>query len=70
MLAEPTCYKRKCKHYLGVKWFAAEESSENNICKAFPDGIPQEIAYGTNQHLKPLPDQGNDIVYEKEQPLR
>ena len=70
MLTEPTCYTRKCKHYLGVKWYGDEESSENNICKAFPDGIPQEIAYGTNQHLTPLFGQTNEIVYEKEQPLR
>jgi hypothetical protein len=65
MLAEPRCYTRQCKHYKGVKWFGDEESTENNYCSAFPDGIPSEIAYGGNKHLKPLPGQVNDIVYEK-----
>jgi hypothetical protein len=34
-------------------------------CEAFNDGfgIPDEILM-TNQHSKPLPDQGNDIVFE------
>lgn len=35
-------------------------------CKAFPDGIPEEIKLGTNNHKKPLKGQGNDIVFEKE----
>ena len=24
-------------------------------CEAFPDGIPEEIAYGENQHREPFP---------------
>jgi hypothetical protein len=35
-------------------------------CKAFPDGIPDEITSGMNTHKKPLKGQGNDIVFEKE----
>jgi hypothetical protein len=31
-------------------------------CSAFPDGIP-DIILLTNKHSKPLPDQGNDIVF-------
>ena len=65
MLQEPNCYTRKCKHYLGVKWFGDDESSEDNHCLAFPDGIPQEIAYGNNKHERPCCGQVNDIVYEK-----
>jgi len=65
MLIEPTCYTRKCKHYLGVKWFGEEESTEDNYCSAFPDGIPQEIAYGKNKHLVKCCGQGNGIVYER-----
>lgn len=34
------------------------------ICLAFPDGIPEEILTGENDHSKPLPGQGNDIVFE------
>ena len=33
-------------------------------CKAFPKEIPIEILSGDNKHLKPLPEQGNDIVFE------
>jgi hypothetical protein len=33
-------------------------------CTAFPDGIPDEILSGENDHSKPLPNQGNDIVFE------
>ena len=66
MLAEPTCWTRKCKHYLGVKWFGQEESSENNYCLAFPKGIPGDIAYGDNLHLTKHPDQDGDLIYEPE----
>jgi hypothetical protein len=33
-------------------------------CNAFPDGIPDEIASGENEHKKPLKEQKNDIVFE------
>ena len=33
-------------------------------CEAFPDGIPEEIITGDNDHLSPLPEQENDIVYD------
>lgn len=47
------CQERKCKHYLG-----------NDKCLAFPEGIPDEIAYGDNPHTAPYPgDHG--IRYEK-----
>jgi len=66
MLLEPECHKRKCKHYIGIKWLEPDnEGSEVNYCEAFPDGIPPEIAYGDNKHLKPLKGQKNDIVYEE-----
>lgn len=42
-----------CKNYLG-----------DNTCLAFPDGIPDEILNGDNDHSKPLPNQDNDIVFE------
>ena len=32
-------------------------------CKAFPDGIPDEILLGDNDHSEPLPEQKNDLVY-------
>ena len=36
----------------------------NGGCKAFPGEIPNEILL-TNKHSKPLPNQGNDIVFEE-----
>ena len=36
-------------------------------CRAFPDieGIPEDILLGKNKHNKPLPNQDNNIVFEK-----
>ena len=47
----PIC--NKCKHYKG--WAK---------CTAFPDGIPDQILDGLNDHSKPLIGQGNRIVFE------
>jgi hypothetical protein len=33
-------------------------------CKAFPDGIPDEITSGENEHEKLIPEQDNNIVFE------
>lgn len=33
-------------------------------CKAFPEGIPEEILSGENSHTEPLPKQENKIVFE------
>lgn len=47
------CQIRQCR------WFQG-----NNKCQAFPDGIPNEIAYGDHKHIVPYPgDHG--IRYEK-----
>lgn len=64
MIAPPTCWNRKCKHYQGVK-NNGDEMTERVYCLAFPDGIPDTIAYGTNKHLVPLKVQKNDIVFEE-----
>jgi hypothetical protein len=40
------------------------EKKNKFICLAFADGIPDEILLGENDHSKPLPEQGNDIVFE------
>ena len=66
MLLIPKCFDRKCKHYIGVIQPDGTELTETNVCKAFPKGIPNEIAYGDNLHLKPLKNQANIIVFEKE----
>lgn len=65
MLEEPRCSIRKCKHYGGIAQPDGTEQTERNVCKAFTEKIPDEIAYGKNLHLKPVPgDRG--IQYEKE----
>gem|GEM_PF-572313 len=66
MLSEPACWTRKCKHYKGVKQDEDGEVNERNVCDAFPDGIPDDIAYGDNKHSAPLPNQKNAIVYRLE----
>jgi hypothetical protein len=47
----------RCKHF---------DRFEHGGCTAFPDGIPDVITSGENDHSKPLPGQGNDIVFEPE----
>jgi hypothetical protein len=44
----------KCKHFRQFE----------GGCDAFPDGIPDEITSGNNQHSKTLPNQKNKIVFE------
>lgn len=66
MLEESKCHKRKCIHFLGIVQPDGTEKTEDNFCDAFPEGIPFEIAYGKNKHLKPLSDQDNDIIFEEE----
>lgn len=66
MIEEPQCYTRKCIHFEGVKQpTLGEEAGEFVYCKAFPNGIPDDIAYGNNKHLVPIPNQKNEIVFEK-----
>jgi len=65
MLQEPKCWTRKCKHYLGVIQPDGTEMTETNNCEAFPDGIPDAIAYGDDNHTKPFPGD-NGIQFEEE----
>ena len=63
MILEPRCSERSCKHYLGIIQPDNTEMTETCNCNAFPEGIPEEIAYGDNLHLEPLPEQKNEIFY-------
>jgi hypothetical protein len=68
-ISEPICYKRKCIHLKGMYMKENKNGPPSPIftCTAFPhgEGIPGEIVFGDNLHLKPLKNQGNDIVYQK-----
>jgi hypothetical protein len=69
MIDEPRCSERNCKHFLGVLQKSEEEVGERPYCAAFPGGIPDEIAYGDNDHVSPFPgDHG--IQYEMNQDQR
>ncbi len=67
-IPESNCSIRRCKHFAGIG--AGREELDGvpihvNVCRAFPLGIPEEIAYGTNKHLKPYRDDGG-IRFEEE----
>ena len=66
MMIAPKCFERGCKHYLGVEQPDGTEMTERNVCKAFPEGIPDVILSGKNLHTVPLAEQHNSIVFEKE----
>ena len=48
----PVCIN--CKHFNKDMW----------NCKAFPNGLPDEIRINGDPHTKPLPNQKNDIVFD------
>ncbi len=62
-----------CKHYKPEGRYIEAKApkgywKEGNfvpICKAFPDGIPQDINSGENLHNKPMENQVGEFVYEK-----
>ena len=64
MIPEPECSKRDCKHFIGIEQPNDDESIELVVCKAFPKGIPDDIAFGDNLHTSPV-DGDNGIQYEK-----
>ena len=71
MLETPNCFIRHCKHYLGVKRLGEEEITEVQYCRAFPDGIPGDIAYGDNRHYLAYPgDHGVRFMKIKSTPPR
>ncbi len=66
MLLESNCIKRKCIHFKGIK-NDGDEFTERVHCAAYPDKIPDVIAYGKNKHKKVRSDQDNEIIFEKEE---
>lgn len=45
--------------------FFNKDDFYKNSCEAFPDGIPDEILYEGNKHLKPIPGQKNKKIVFK-----
>ena len=64
MMGPCECLRRNCKHLLGIKHDAPPEENERWTCRAFHDGIPDEIAFGDNEHTTPYPGD-NGIQYEE-----
>ncbi len=52
---ELICFK--CKHFREFE----------GGCAAFPEGIPEAITTGENQHKTPLKEQDNDIIFEADE---
>jgi hypothetical protein len=68
MLDQPNCSKRRCVHFIGPVAFGEEEVEDEftrMVCEAFPEGIPDDIAYGKNKHIKSYKGD-NGIRYERD----
>jgi hypothetical protein len=65
MMSEPMCSVRNCKHLGGVEQGDGSEETERVVCTAYPKGIPDEIAYGSDRHLKLRGDETNKVHYEQ-----
>lgn len=64
MLAEPNCYKRGCRHYLGHTRLEDTDETLVQRCEAYPLGIPEVIAYGDDLHLQVKEGQFGGYVFE------
>jgi len=68
MKTKPNCFKRKCKHYLGVVLPDSDGSPIRYFCKAYPNKIPDEIAFGNDLHLTKRKDQEGEFIFIKGNP--
>jgi len=64
---EPRCYTRRCVHFEGLKTIGPRPTSGKIvvICPAYPNGIPQRIAYGDDPHSEVQDDQKGTLTYEE-----
>jgi len=63
MIKIPKCRIRRCAHFRGVIQPDGTEETETVVCDAYPGGIPDDIAYGANLHLKVRKDQDTIFVF-------
>jgi len=61
MMSMPKCYDRNCIHYMGHDTI---NDKLVQTCTAFPEGIPDSIAYGEDLHFEVLDGQNGEYVYE------
>lgn len=65
MIKQSTCDKRDCEHYQGVnKANPDDESTEFHYCRAYPEGIPDDISFGNKRHLQSYGDDSG-IIFKK-----
>lgn len=64
---EPQCSKRGCRHLTGATTSGRGEIGQRAACHAFPEGIPDDIAYGDNLHLTVDPRQVGEVVFERQE---
>ncbi len=59
-----------CKHYIGIIEEEPEKGAPTDdvkfACKAFPDGIPEEIWNGENLHRSPVTGDGGVVYAQRE----
>ncbi len=67
MILPPKCFERKCRHYEGIIQPDGTEVGERPACPAFPDGIPDNIAYGNDPHSRVHPDQVGAFIFVREE---
>ena len=75
MRIEPKCFKRGCVYFATIKnqkYKVGKVNGKEYIdtevspkCIAYPDGIPEEIAYGDDLHNKLRGDEAEPVKFEK-----
>jgi len=59
MLPKCRCQDRRCKYYKGIR----PDNPECYYCVAFHEGIPDEIAYGNDDHMEIKEGQSKPVYF-------
>jgi hypothetical protein len=65
-IAEPACYRRRCRH-LRIEQPDGTEATERVACDALPQGIPDDIFSGLATHDTVRPGQVGFTVFSAEE---